>query len=97
MYRIVFDANGGTGGYAELKEFEQPIEVPTVSRDGCTSYTWDPQPPATVPARDCTFKAIWTPIEYAITYDLNGYEAEIPSSLRTTYTVLDVERSPYRP
>lgn len=71
-YMITFDAAGGTGGSATSMVYESPLAAPSVAREGYTFAGWSAEIPATVPAGDMTFTALWTAIEYSIAFDANG-------------------------
>ena len=59
QYNVVFDANGGTGGYEATQDYGTEIVPPIVIRDGCTFDGWMPDVAATVPAGNVTYKAKW--------------------------------------
>jgi len=65
-YNLTFDANGGTGGTGPTAtEYGAAISPPTVTRTFYTFAGWDPEVPATMPAADTVYTALWTadPIE----------------------------------
>ncbi|MBO6083790.1 MAG: InlB B-repeat-containing protein, partial [Candidatus Methanomethylophilaceae archaeon] len=47
--------------------FGSTINVPDLQRKG-HSLTWDPAPPASMPDRDLTFEAVWTPDMHSISF-----------------------------
>lgn len=67
IYEIVFDANGGVGGYTTNLEYNAAIpSAPDVSREGFVFGRWIPEPAGTVPASNVCYVAQWT--EEKITY-----------------------------
>ena len=71
-YQIVFDANGGVGGWSEARDYNSAIVAPVVSRVGYTFTEWSPAVPATVPANDATYTAQWQINTHTVTFDANG-------------------------
>ena len=71
-YKITFDANGGTGGWAKDMNYGATLTAPTVTKAGYTFTGWSPEVPAAVPAKDATYVAQWSPKSYTITFDANG-------------------------
>ncbi len=66
VYEVVFDANGGVGGYTTNLEYNAAIpaapEPPEVAREGWSFVEWEPKPESvgTVPASNVTFTAQWS-------------------------------------
>ena len=59
QYRVMFDANGGSGGWTKSLDYGSAINVPEVFRQGCTLEGWLPTPDSTVPAHDVAYVAQW--------------------------------------
>ena len=62
VYEVIFDANGGVGGYATNLEYGVAIPAaPELTRDGWSFVAWEPDPESvgTVPASNVTFMAQW--------------------------------------
>lgn len=68
-FLITFDANGGIGGTSAVMEYGSALIAPDVTRPGFTLTGWLPSVPATVPAKNATYKAQWTPVINTITFD----------------------------
>ena len=80
-------------------DFGATITEPgTVAKVGYT-FSWDPEVPATMPAKDLTITAVWTPGKYTVSYTQTGDEAiadtadkdyntaiTLPTPTRTGYT-----------
>ncbi len=67
IYEVIFDANGGVGGYTTNLEYNAAIpSAPDVSREGFVFVGWIPEPAGTVPASNVCYVAQWT--EEKITY-----------------------------
>ena len=61
IYEVVFDANGGVGGYTTNLEYNAAIpSAPDVSREGFVFGRWIPEPVGTVPASNVCYVAQWT-------------------------------------
>lgn len=71
-YNITFNAAGGSGGTSQSMPYGSPLVPPTVSKTGHMFITWDPVPPATVPAGDAVYTAQWVKLSYTFTFDANG-------------------------
>lgn len=101
-YRIVFNANGGEGGWDRQLYYGSRIDVPTVSWKDHIFLGWGNRPlPLTVPDSDMTFVAQWVNTHYRVTFDANGgeggwskqleYGSEIvpPTVTRNGYTFIE--------
>lgn len=64
-YLISFDLDGGYGVEPIYARYGADIEVDDPQRAGYTFTGWDQEIPATVPAANQTFKALWTPADTA--------------------------------
>ena len=71
-HTVTFDANGGTGGWSEVRDYGTAIVAPTVTRTGYTFKGWDKGIAATVPDEDVTYTAQWEINQYTVTFDANG-------------------------
>ncbi len=71
QYTIIFDANGGIGGSNGLMTYGDVLTAPTVTKTGYTFSGWSAVIPATVPAANTTYVALWDNT-YSITFDANG-------------------------
>ncbi len=71
-FTITFNAGGGVGGTSALMAYESALSIPAVSRDGFTFAGWSPAAPATVPAANTTYTALWNPKSYIIAFDASG-------------------------
>ena len=74
QYAVVFDANGGEGGWSRSIDYGATMATPTVTRTGYTFDGWSPAVPAMVPAENVTYTAQWTANQYTVTFDTNGGE-----------------------
>lgn len=74
QYWVMFNANGGTGGWVEPRKMEYGAEVtaPEVIRTGHTFVEWSPPAPETVPPNDITCVAQWQVNQYRVTFDADG-------------------------
>lgn len=73
-YTVNFDANGGQGG-ASVRDVKWGSNIPyalapEVTREGYTFSGWSGAD--VMPRNDTTVTAQWTPVDYAITYNLAG-------------------------
>ena len=88
---------------------EQLGTLPTVRRAGYELVGWftkngtdtnnwgDIIGSATVVRQNATYYAKWSPIEYTIHYDKNGFTGTLPESLLTKYTIEDSTYYPQVP
>ena len=86
-YTITFDANGGTGGWSESRQYGSALTAPTVTRTGYTFTSWSPAVPSTVPAANSTYTAQWTANTYTVTYNGNGSTGGSTANSAHTYDV----------
>jgi uncharacterized repeat protein (TIGR02543 family) len=71
-YTITFDASGGTGGTIGSQPCGSALIAPVITRDGYTFTGWSPSLPATVPAADTTYTALWSINSYTVTFYAAG-------------------------
>lgn len=71
-YQITFDANGGTGGWSESRQYGTALTLPTVTRTGYTFTGWSPAPPSVVPAANVAYTAQWQINDYRMTFNPNN-------------------------
>lgn len=87
-YLISFDLDGGYGVEPIYARYGADIEVGEPQRAGYTFTGWDQEIPATVPAANQTFKALWTPADTAkVTVVFWGQDADDTDG--TKYSYLD--------
>ena len=73
QYTMTFVLNNAKPDVVKTLDFGTELTAPEdVTKPAYVLAGWDPELPATVPSVNMTFKAIWTPEEYAITYDYAG-------------------------
>ena len=75
IYTITFDAKGGspvpeTASYPYGEKVTAPAAEPALLH--YTFEGWSPALPETMPARDLTVTAVWTPVLYRISFDTDG-------------------------
>lgn len=77
--------------------FGAPVTAPAVTKTGYICE-WDSTPPATMPDKDLTLTASWTPIKYTVVFDPNGgiisEDAELPNYYELTYDVVGEKATP---
>ena len=89
-YTISFNTNGGIPATiaAITQDYDTPITAPAnPTRTAYTFAGWDKAIPAKMPAGDMTITAQWTPIDYPITYNLDG------GTLNTVHNSYTIESS----
>ena len=84
------------GGTVQTLEYGAEVNAPAVTRDGYDFTGWSPAVPQTMPAENVTYTAQWTPVEYSVTYDLNGHGSPNPNNIQT-YTIETGEYAPEAP
>ena len=73
QYTITFDTKGGSSIDGITANYGSAIVAPSAPRK--TGYKfdgWDAQIPSTMPAKDLTFAAVWSVVNYDIAYNLDG-------------------------
>ena len=69
-YLISFVFNNGQEDYEDVLDYGAPIVAPAdPTLEGYTFMGWSPEVPATMPAEDMTFEAVWKINQYTITFD----------------------------
>ena len=85
IYEVVFDANGGEGGFVTNLEYNAAIpSAPTVMREGCSFVSWEPEPDGTVPASNVCYVAQYTNNIYEVVFDA-GYDGGIRIATNLEY------------
>ncbi len=72
-YTITFDADGGTGGTSASMEYGATLTAPEVTKEGHTFLGWSPAVPATVPAGDATYTALWSVNSVTLTFNAGAH------------------------
>jgi uncharacterized repeat protein (TIGR02543 family) len=86
QYTITFDSNGGSTVDAITQNYATAVTAPAnPTRTGYTFAGWDKAIPTTIPAENVTITASWTPVEYTISYNLDG--GTVAEANPTSYTV----------
>ena len=93
-YSISFNSDGGTSVGAITQDFGTAITAPAdPTKTGYTFGGWNPALPGTMPASNLSVKAIWTPTQYTITYDLNDKATGVKDAVLVgsvdSYTIKD--------
>ncbi len=71
-HTVTFDANGGSGGWSEVRDYGTAIVAPTATRTGYTFKGWLPEVAATVPDENVSYAAQWEANTYTVSFDPNG-------------------------
>ncbi len=92
---VTFDANGGTGGTSELRDYGTAINAPVVMCPYGTFKEWLPSVAATVPDHDVTYVAQWDMNKYTMCFDANGGEGGccVTQEYNTILSAPEVSRS----
>ena len=69
---VVFDANGGVGGWSGEMDCGSETVAPNVTKAGYRFTGWAPEVDATVPESNVTYVAQWEIYRYLVTFDANG-------------------------
>ncbi|MEI6579023.1 MAG: InlB B-repeat-containing protein, partial [Eubacteriales bacterium] len=79
-YTCLFDALGGVGGTSVTLTYGAPIVVPTITRAGYDFVGWDYPVPATMPANNLEFYAVYSALTYDAIFKVDGVEfAKVPT------------------
>ena len=86
-YTIRFNENWGSEVADITDKYEAPITAPAdPTKEGYTFNWWNPEVPATMPAKDIDLDAQWLNNVYTVSFNANGWEW-ITSSVSATYDV----------
>lgn len=110
-YTLTWNLNGGTvttaGTAAAVNATGSPsgsvpyttaLTAPVVTKTGYNFSSWSPSVAATMPAAATTYAAQWTPVNYNITYTLNGGSATNPATYNietTTFALNNPTKNGY--
>lgn len=84
-YTLRFDAFGGSAVAPITQNYGTALTAPAApTRTGYTFSGWHPALPDTMPAANYVFSALWTPIQYRVSFDANGGAGSM-SSYNLTY------------
>lgn len=73
QYTLTFDTAGGTTIDPITQDYSSDVTAPAnPTRTGYTFAGWDKEIPAKLSTENLTLIATWTPINYIISYDLDG-------------------------
>lgn len=85
QYTLRFDAFGGSAVAPITQNYGTALTAPAApTRTGYTFSDWSPALPDTMPAANYVFSALWTPIQYRVSFDANGGAGSM-SSYNLTY------------
>jgi uncharacterized repeat protein (TIGR02543 family) len=86
QYTITFNTAGGSAIAPIVQDYATAVVAPAnPTRDGYTFAGWDKAIPATIPAENVTITATWTPVNYTISYNLDG--GSVVGVNPTSYTI----------
>ena len=66
---VMFDANGGTGGWSRVMSCGSVLTAPIVARSGYVFVGWSPSVSTTVPDTNVTYVAQWDPASFFVTFN----------------------------
>ena len=85
-YTITFNTDGGSAIDPITQDYATTVTAPADPiRDGYTFAGWDKDIPTTIPAENVTITATWTPVNYTISYELDG--GSVDGNNPASYTI----------
>ncbi|MBQ7188519.1 MAG: leucine-rich repeat protein [Kiritimatiellae bacterium] len=79
LYTLTFDSAGGSEVMPIMHEIGTEVVPPDAPvREGFTFVRWEPELPATMPATNLTFVAVWEANAYTLTFDPAGGSEVVP-------------------
>ena len=86
QYTITFNTAGGSDIAPIVQDYATAVVAPAnPTRDGYTFAGWDKDIPTNIPAENVTITATWTPVNYTISYELDG--GNVDGVNPTSYTI----------
>ena len=86
QYTITFNTAGGSVIAPITQDYATAVVAPAnPTRDGYTFAGWDKDIPTNIPAENVTITATWTPVNYTISYNLDG--GSVVGVNPTSYTI----------
>ena len=86
QYTITFNTAGGSVIAPITQDYATAVVAPAnPTRDGYTFAGWDKDIPTNIPAENVTITATWTPVNYTISYELDG--GNVDGVNPTSYTI----------
>ena len=86
QYTITFNTAGGSAIDPITQDYATTVEPPAnPTRTGYTFAGWDKDIPTTIPAENVTITATWTPVNYTISYELDG--GSVDGNNPASYTI----------
>jgi uncharacterized repeat protein (TIGR02543 family) len=86
QYTITFNTDGGSAIDPITQDYATTVTAPADPiRDGYTFAGWDKDIPTTIPAENVTMTATWTPVNYTISYELDG--GSVDGNNPASYTI----------
>ena len=86
QYTITFNTAGGSVIAPITQDYATAVVAPAnPTREGYTFAGWDKDIPTTIPAENVTITATWTPVNYTISYNLDG--GSVVGVNPTSYTI----------
>ena len=86
QYTITFNTDGGSAIDPITQDYATTVTAPAVpTRDGYTFAGWNKDIPTTIPAENVTITATWTPVNYTISYELDG--GSVDGNNPASYTI----------
>ena len=86
QYTITFNTAGGSVIAPIVQDYATAVVAPAnPTREGYTFAGWDKDIPTTIPAENVTITATWTPVNYTISYNLDG--GSVVGVNPTSYTI----------
>ena len=76
QYTMTFVLDNGQENIVKTQNYATALEAPVPTKTGFTFKGWSTAVPATVPAQDSTFTALWERNSYKLTFVVDGKETQ---------------------
>ena len=94
-YKLTFKLDNGQEDVVLIQDYGTSVVAPTPTKVG-HSYVWNKSVPATMPAYNATYTAVWTPNTYKLHVTVDGVVTEVEYKYGDTVAPIDASKEGYQ-